>query len=87
MNLVAMRFGGYPEQIRAMADVLRKGAGIETIIENHKIILHAQHKAYKRSITHDGIYAEGTKLCLIRLKLYLPIMFDIEGGNFTVDLA
>lgn len=63
-NLVAMRFGGYPEQVRAMADVLRKGAGIETIIENHKIILHAQHKAYKRSITHDGIYAEGTMLAL-----------------------
>ena len=26
------------------------------------------------------------KLCLIRLKLSLPIMFDIDGGNFTVDL-
>ena len=38
-NLVAMRFGGYPEQVRAMADVLRKGAGIEAVIENHKIIL------------------------------------------------
>ena len=74
MNLVAMRFGGYPEQVRAMADVLRKGAGIETIIENHKIILHAQHKAYKRSITHDGIYAEGTMLAL-----------DDESGAMSDD--
>ena len=73
-NLVAMRFGGYPEQVRAMADVLRKGAGIETIIENHKIILHAQHKAYKRSITHDGIYAEGTMLAL-----------DDESGAMSDD--
>lgn len=71
-NLVAMRFGGYPEQVRAMADVLRKGAGIETVIENHKIILYAKHDAYKRSITHDGIYAEGTMLAL-----------DDENGEMT----
>lgn len=71
-NLVAMRFGGYPEQVRAMADVLRKGAGIETIIEEHKIILYAKHNAYKRSITHDGIYAEGTMLAL-----------DDESGEMT----
>ena len=71
-NLVAMRFGGYPEQVRAMADVFRKGAGIETVIENHKIILYAKHDAYKRSITHDGIYAEGTMLAL-----------DDENGEMT----
>ena len=63
-NLVAMRFGGYPEQVRAMADVLKKGVGIETVIENHKIILYAKHDTYKRSITHDGIYAECTMLAL-----------------------
>lgn len=63
-NLVAMRFGGYPEQVKAMADVLRKGAGIEAVIENHNIILRAQHEAYKRSITHDGVYAEGTMVAL-----------------------
>ena len=63
-NLVAMRFGGYPEQVRAMADALRKGAGVEAIVENHKIVLCAKHNAYKRSVTHDGIYAEGTMLAL-----------------------
>lgn len=63
-NLVAMRFGGYPEQVRAMADVLRSDARLETVIEGHKIILAATHKAYKRSITHDGIYAEGTMFAL-----------------------
>lgn len=73
-NLVAMRFGGYPEQVRAMADVLRKGAGIEAVIENHKIILYAKHEAYKRSITHDGNYAEGTMLAL-----------DDESGAMTDD--
>lgn len=73
-NLVAMRFGGYPEQVRAMTDVLRKGAGIEAVVENHKIILYAKHDAYKRSVTHDGIYAEGTMLAL-----------DDENGEMTDD--
>ena len=63
-NLVAMRYGGYPEQVRAMADALRKGAGAEAVIENHNIILHARHDAYKRSITHDGVYAEGVLLAM-----------------------
>ena len=73
-NLVAMRFGGYPEQVKAMADVLRKGAGVEAVIENHNIILRAQHNAYKRSVTHDGIYAEGTMLAL-----------DDESGEMEED--
>jgi hypothetical protein len=73
-NLVAMRFGGYPEQVKAMADVLRKGAGVEAVIENHSIILRAQHNAYKRSVTHDGIYAEGTMLAL-----------DDESGEMEED--
>ena len=63
-NLVAMRFGGYPEQVRAMADVLRKGAGVEAVVENHKIVLCAKHNVYKRNVAHDGIYAEGTMLAL-----------------------
>ncbi len=73
-NLVAMRFGGYPEQVRAMTDVLRSGAGLETTIEGHKIILIASHEAYKRSVTHDGIYAEGTMLAL-----------DDENSEMTDD--
>lgn len=58
-NLVAMRFGGYPEHVRGMADALCKNAGVEAVIENHTIILQAKHKKYKRCVTHDGIYAEG----------------------------
>ena len=63
-NLVAARFGGYPEQVRAMSDVLRKGTGIEAEIENHKIIITAQHNQYKRSLSHDGVYAEGMLMAL-----------------------
>lgn len=63
-NLVAARFGGYPEQVRAMTDVLRKGTGIQAEIENHNIIITAQHNQYKRSLSHDGVYAEGTLMAL-----------------------
>ena len=58
-NLVAMRFGGYPEQVRAMTDTLYKGVSVEAIVEKNSIILYAKNKAYKRSISHDGNYAEA----------------------------
>lgn len=58
-NLVAMRFGGYPEQVRAMTDTLYKGVSVEAIVEKNPIILYAKNKAYKRSISHDGNYAEA----------------------------
>lgn len=58
-NLVAMRFGGYPEQVRAMIDTLYKGVSVEAIVEKNSIILYAKNKAYKRSISHDGNYAEA----------------------------
>ncbi len=63
-NLVAMRFGGYPEHVRGMAGALNNNAGIETVIEGHNLVLKAPHKRYKRNISHDGIYAEGTLLAL-----------------------
>lgn len=30
-NLVAMRFGGYPEPVRGIADALNSNAGVETV--------------------------------------------------------
>ena len=63
-KLIAMRFGGYPEHVKAMADVLRKGVGIEASVENHRIILQADNASYKRNVSHDGIYAEGILMAL-----------------------
>ncbi len=61
-NLVAIRFGGYPEQVRAMTDAMYGGIGVEAAIENHNIIIRAPQGRYKKSITHDGVYAESTLL-------------------------
>ena len=36
-NLVAMRFGGYPEQVRAMTDTLYDGVSVEAIVEKARI--------------------------------------------------
>lgn len=58
-NLVAMRFGGYPEQVRAMTDTLYDGVSVEAIVEKANIVLYAKNKKYKRCISHDGNYAEA----------------------------
>lgn len=58
-NLVAIRFGGYPEHVRAMADVLCKDARVQAEIEQHAILIQAKHNRYRKILSHDGIYAEG----------------------------
>ncbi|MBE6966450.1 MAG: hypothetical protein E7441_10525 [Ruminococcaceae bacterium] len=63
-SLVAMRFGGYPEQVRAMSEALRKGSSFETGIKDERLIIKADNRAYRKSITHDGVYAESTLLAL-----------------------
>ncbi|MCR4719018.1 MAG: DEAD/DEAH box helicase family protein [Firmicutes bacterium] len=63
-NLVAIRFGGYPEQVRALVDALKGTVTFETRIEDHPVILQTKNTKYKKSISHDGIYAEGTLMAL-----------------------
>ncbi len=59
-NLVAIRFGGYPEQVRALSDAMRKNVGVDAEVEGHSIIIQAKDVKYKKILSHDGIYAEGT---------------------------
>ena len=63
-NLVAIRFGGYPEQVRAMSDALRKNVGVDAEVEGHSIVIQAKDAKYKKILTHDGIYAEGTVIAM-----------------------
>lgn len=58
-ELVAMRFGGYSEQVRAMVNAMRMGVAIQADIDNHPIVLKAVQKNFRRSVTHDGNYAVG----------------------------
>lgn len=63
-ELVAMRFGGYAEQVRAMSDAMREGVAVQADIDNHPIILKVTQKNFRRSVTHDGVYAEGMVMAL-----------------------
>lgn len=63
-ELVGIHFGGYPEHVRGLADVLRKDAAVETEVDGHPIVLQARQKAYKRTLSHDGIYAESTLMAI-----------------------
>ncbi|MCI8538499.1 MAG: hypothetical protein HFF18_07520 [Oscillospiraceae bacterium] len=59
-TLIALRFGGYPEEVRGLADAIYGGVTIE--IENGGSTLHLKTlpKQYRRELNHDGLYAEAT---------------------------
>ena len=75
-NLVAIHFGGYPEQVRALADVMRGDVTFETRIEEHSIILKTRNSKYKKYISNDGVYAECTIMALDD---------DAEGQNLEEE--
>ena len=60
-TLVALRFGGYPEVVRGLADAIYGGATIEIdVIDGEEpISLHSMPKRYRREIDHAGLYAEA----------------------------
>lgn len=60
--LRAIRFGGYPEMVRAMADAIYAGANLDARIGEQSLRLSAVVKGYERQLTHDGVYAEATLL-------------------------
>ena len=63
-HLRAIRFGGYPELVRAMADAIYAGATLEAEIAGEAATLSCEPKKYERHLSHDGIYAEATILSL-----------------------
>lgn len=58
--IAAVRFGGYPESVRAMSDAMYGGGQIQLKLDNKTHFLKSYTKQYRRELTHDGIYAEAT---------------------------
>lgn len=56
----AIRFGGYPEEVRALSDAIYGGATIEAVQNNITHRLQSNLKGYQRQLSHDGIYAAAT---------------------------
>ncbi len=59
-TITAIRFGGYPEMVRGMADAISGGATIEATQNDVKQFLKSNPKRYRRQIGHDGVYATAT---------------------------
>ena len=59
-TITAVRFGGYPEMVRAMSDAIYGGATIEAVQNNTKRELKSTPKGYRRQLSHDGVYAAAT---------------------------
>ena len=58
--ICAIRFGGYPEMVRAMADAIYGGATIEATQNDTVRLLQSSAKGYQRQMSHDGVYAVAT---------------------------
>ena len=58
--ICAIRFGGYPEMVRAMADAIYGGVTIEATQNDTVRLLQSSLKGYRRQLTHDGVYAVAT---------------------------
>ncbi len=59
-TLSAVRFGGYPESVQAMADVIFSGGTIETRLDGKTQLLKCMPRGYRRQLAHDGVYATAT---------------------------
>lgn len=59
-TITAIRFGGYPEMVRAMSDAIYGGGTIEAVQNDTKRDLKSTPKGYRRQLTHDGVYAAAT---------------------------
>lgn len=57
--LTAVRFGGYPEQVRGMSDAINGGISVETEIEQNRVVIYSERKRYRKKII--------TRRCLCRI--------------------
>lgn len=62
--LRAIRFGGYPEMVRALSDAVYAGCSLDAELDDRTLRLNCIPKQYARQFSHDGIYAEATILSL-----------------------
>lgn len=55
--LAAIRFGGYPEQVKAMSDAIYGCCGFDIEAGGGCKRILSQAKQYRRQMSHDGLYA------------------------------
>ena len=85
-HLRAIRFGGYPEMVRAMSDAIYAGATLETEFADETAMLTCEPKKYECHLSHDGIYAEATILSLDDADETRSTNEEEMGGQTNVEL-
>ena len=53
--LRAIRFGGYPEMVRGLADAVYAGGTLDVNMGDRPLWLESQAKRYRRQVTRDGV--------------------------------
>lgn len=73
--ICAIRFGGYPEEVRAMSDAIYGGGKISVDIPgNPGLEMRGLFKQYRRDLSYMGTYAEATMI-------YKEAAKAIDSGN------
>ena len=78
-TITAIRFGGYPEVVRAMADAIYGGGAIEAKHGDKVRLLNSVPKGYRRQLSHDGVYAAAT------LMANDDALLDDQSGDEDAD--
>ena len=78
-SIAAVRFGGYPEMVRAMSDAIYGGGDIDLIQNGNTYRLKSTPKAYRRQLSHDGTYATAT--LMINDEALSAISSDEDDGE------
>ena len=60
--LVGVRFGGYPERVKAMEASIYGGGTITLHMSENDFAIKCYTKRYTRNHSHEGVYAESTML-------------------------
>ena len=79
--IAAIRFGGYPESVKGMADALFGGGSVTVEINGVSTTLSSYVKQYRREYSHDGLYAESALIIEQRTDS------DDEDGDGNTDNA
>lgn len=85
-TLRAIRFGGYPEMVRGLADAIYAGAALDASVGEQTIRLEGKAKRYRRQISHDGVYAEATLLAMDDEQEAMPISRKTDDEQEGPDL-
>lgn len=81
-TIVALRFGGYPESVQAMSDIVVTGCDLELQGARETLKLNTKgQKKYERRFFHDGVYAEGMHYLKDDVPNTIMLGDDESGGT------